>query len=42
METFPPLSKTLLRPVILALSVLALMGGLVGVALGQGRHAVLH
>ena len=41
METFPPLSKTLIRPLMLALSVLALMGGLTGVALGQGRHAVL-
>ena len=41
METFSPLSKTLLRPLMLALSVLALMGGLAGAALGQGRHVVL-
>ena len=41
METFPPLPEALIRPLMLALSALALMGGLVGVALGQGRHAVL-
>ena len=41
MGTFSLLSKALLRPLMLGLSVLALAGGLVGVALGQGRHAVL-
>ncbi|MDA0987821.1 MAG: nodulation protein NfeD [Chloroflexi bacterium] len=37
----PPSSKVLLRPLMLGLSVLALVGGLAGAALGQSRHAVL-
>ncbi len=41
METFSPLPKALLQPFVLALSALALIGGLAGVTLGQGRHAVL-
>ncbi len=41
MGTFSLLSKALLRPLMLGLSVLALAGGLAGVALGQGRHAIL-
>lgn len=41
MGSFPPLSKALRRLLMLGLSVLALVGGLMGVALGQGRHAVL-
>ena len=40
MGTFSLSSKALLHPLILGLSVLALAGGLVGVALGQGRHAI--
>ena len=41
MGTFPPLFKAFLRPLIVGLSVLALLGGLAGVVLGQGHHAVL-
>lgn len=41
MRIFSPSSKALLRPLVLGLSVLALVGGLAGAALGQSRHAVL-
>ena len=33
-------SKALLRPIVLGLSALAFLGGLTGIALGQGSHAV--
>ena len=41
MRIFSPSSKALLRPLVLGLSVLALVGGLAVAALGQSRHAVL-